>query len=171
VNGVKRRYHLHAPGIAYLGVALLVGFAAINRQLNLLFWVFGVMIALLLVSGVISGVMMLAVRVRRLDPRHGSVGEPMIVHYAIRNRNRLFPVFNVHVEEIDAPAQRGWSRLMAAARAWVMHVGAGETVHGEAVFWPRVRGEATFARIRVWTTFPFGIVKKSIRSCRRGPRA
>jgi len=51
---------------------------------------------------------------------------------------------------------------MKPARAWVMHLGPRETVHGEAAFWPTHRGEVRFDRLRVWTTFPFGIIKKSI---------
>lgn len=161
LRSVRRRYHLHLPGIAYLLVVILVGFSAINRQLNLLFWVFGVLIALLAISGLVSGLMMMGIRVRRLDPQHGSVGEPMSVRYAVRNASRLLPTFNIHIEELDAPSSR-WRRLMRPSRAWIMHVGAREAVHGEAVFWPRARGQAKFGRVRIWTTFPFGLVKKSI---------
>ena len=43
-----------------------------------------------------------------------------------------------------------------------MHLGPRETVHGQAIYWPTRRGEARFDRLRIWTTFPFGIIKKSI---------
>lgn len=159
---MKRRYHLHAPGLLYVILVLLVGLAAVNGQNNLLFWVFGVMFSALIVSGLISGAMMLGVRVRRLDPRHGLVGEPLIVRYEITNRNRLLPIFNIHIEERPSSGGGAWQRLMKPCRAWIMHIGPDETVHGEAVFWPTRRGEARFDGIRIWTTFPFGIVKKSV---------
>lgn len=133
-----------------------------NGQINLLFWVFGVMVALLLLSGMISGWMMLKLDLQRLDPQHGAVGEPLIIHYAIHNRGRFLPGFNLHVEEIPGGDEANWPALMAPALGWVMHVGTGETVHGEAVFWPARRGEARFDRVRLWSTFPFGIIKKSI---------
>jgi uncharacterized protein (DUF58 family) len=157
-----RRYHLHLPGLLYVGLTLLVGLAAVNRQNNLLFWVLGVMLAALLISGLVSGVMMQSLRVKRLVTGNGLVGEPLTVRYAVTNRSRLFPGFNIHLEERPAAGRTGWPQLMGSARAWVMHLGARETVHGEAVFWPRRRGEARFDRLRIWTTFPFGIIKKSI---------
>ncbi|MHC4765893.1 MAG: DUF58 domain-containing protein [Planctomycetota bacterium] len=157
-----RRYHLHVPGFLYVGLTLLVGLAAVNRQNNLLVWILGVMLAALLISGMVSGVMMQNLRVKRLVAGNGVVGEPLAVRYAVTNRSRLFPAFGIHLEERPVAGRAGWPRLMSPARAWVMHLGPRETVHGEAVFWPRRRGEARFGQLRIWTTFPFGIVKKSI---------
>jgi uncharacterized protein (DUF58 family) len=158
---MRRCYHLHLPGLIYIALTLLVGYAAIASQRNLLFWVFGVMTAALLISGIVSGAMLMGLELRRLDPRHGAVGEPLFLRYAVHNRNRLVPVFNIHIEERPLAAG-GWNRIMAPARAWVMHVAADETVHGEAVAWPARRGQAAFHAVRAWTTFPFGIIRKSV---------
>jgi uncharacterized protein (DUF58 family) len=182
---MSRRYHVHLPGVIFLIVTLLVGYAAMQTQRNLLFWVFGVMAASLLLSGVVSGSIMMSLEIRRLDPRHGAVGEPLFLRYAVTNRSRVMPVFSIHIEERPATVRRSWrlrrarpaadagggerrtdgtcwSGMMAPARAWIMHIGPRETVHGEAVYWPARRGKAAFDRVRVWTTFPFGIVKKSV---------
>ncbi|MHC4099429.1 MAG: DUF58 domain-containing protein [Planctomycetota bacterium] len=161
-QAIVRRYHLHVPGLLYVGLTLVVGLAAVNRQNNLLFWILGVMLAALLISGMVSGVMMQSLRVKRLVTGNGLVGEPLTVRYAVTNRSRLYPAFGIHLEERPVSGRAGWPRLMAPARAWVMHLGPSETVHGEAAFWPRHRGEARFDQLRIWTTFPFGIVKKSI---------
>ncbi|MHC4947974.1 MAG: DUF58 domain-containing protein [Planctomycetota bacterium] len=159
---MTRRYHLHLPGFAYFALVMLVGVAAMNSQNNLLFWIFGLMASGLVVSGLVSGIMMTRLRCRRLDPQHGQVGEPLATRYAITNRSRLLPAFDIHVEELADAGRSTWSRLTGLARAWVMHVGPRETVHGEAVSWPTARGEAQFDRVRIWTTFPFGIIKKSV---------
>ncbi|MHC4989512.1 MAG: DUF58 domain-containing protein [Planctomycetota bacterium] len=180
---MTRRYHLNVPVLVFIVLILLIALAAMNNQNNLLFWLFGAMVALLFVSGIVSGVMMLGLRVRRLDPRHGTVGEPLVVRYRLTNRNRLFPAFNVHIEDLPSGARSvrrrrrraaaneddgcpegavSFDRLMKGSRAWVMHVGPRDTVHGEAVLWPRRRGVAQFEALRIWTTFPFGLVKKSI---------
>jgi uncharacterized protein (DUF58 family) len=148
--------------LLYVGLTLVVGLAAVNRQNNLLFWILGVMLAALLISGMVSGVMMQSLRVKRLVTGNGLVGEPLTVRSAVTNRSRLYPAFGIHLEERPVSGRAGWPRLMAPARAWVMHLGPSETVHGEAAFWPRHRGEARFDQLRIWTTFPFGIVKKSI---------
>ncbi len=161
-SSIARRYHLHLPALAYAGLTILVGLAAVNRQNNLLFWVLGVMLSGLLVSGLVSGIMMQSLRVRRLVAGHGLVGEPLAVRYWVTNRSRFLPAFGLHIEELPVDDPAGWPRLMAPARAWVMHLGPRETVHGEAVFWPAHRGEVRFDRLRIWTTFPFGIIKKSI---------
>jgi len=159
---MKRRYHLRLPFWIYCGLTLLVAAAAMNSGYNLLYWVFGMMGSSLLVSGVVSGMMMMGLRVRRIGPAHGVVGDALTIRYTVTNRNRLFPVFNIHFEERPAPGRSGWQQRMASAPAWVMHIGPRETVHGEAVFWPRARGVARFVELRIWTTFPFGIVRKSV---------
>ncbi|HRQ75630.1 MAG TPA: DUF58 domain-containing protein [Phycisphaerales bacterium] len=168
---MQRRYHLHIPAIVYGIMVILVALAAMSGQNNLLFWIFGVMFAGLILSGMLSGMMMLGLTVRRLDPQHGAVGEPLLVQYEVRNTNRFLPAFNIHIEERRVAvkdgdsAARGWSDLMAspdAAGAWVMHIAPRDSAHGEAAYWPIARGEARFDRIRIWTTFPFGLIKKSI---------
>ena len=156
-----RRYHLHTPGLVYGAMTILVGLAAANRQNNLLFWILGVMLSALLMSMLLSGMMMRSLRVRRLVAGHGLVGEPLAVRYWVTNRSRFLPAFALHIEERPVEGRGGWSRLMRPARASVMHLGPRETVHGEAVFWPTQRGELRFDRLRIWTTFPFGIIRRS----------
>src|SRR5262245_4717982 len=200
-----RRLQPHVPGLIYAALLSLVGLAAMNNQNNLLFWVFGVMVAGLAISAFISTLIMWSLGVRRLDPHHGAVGEPLTVRYAVTNRSRILSAFNLHIEErppgppkrigpdtrsVNQPHARGddpvgagggvagggvgaagvaaggvgggWARIMPSARAWIMDLGQRETVHGEAVFWPTRRGKVSLDRIRVWTTFPFGIIRKSI---------
>lgn len=170
----RRRYHLRFVGFVYIALAVLVGVAAANRPNNLLVWVFGVMLSAVLLSGIVSGLMMLGIRVTRLDPRHGRVGEPLLLRYAITNRSRLVPAFNLNVTEHfdrgdESPGRSDRRRRSAAkteavadADAWIMHAGPGETVHGEAVVWPRRRGPIRFDRLEVWSSFPFGLIRKSI---------
>ncbi|MEM7228653.1 MAG: DUF58 domain-containing protein, partial [Planctomycetota bacterium] len=110
----------------------------------------------------VSGAMMSGLRIHRNDPRHGAVGEPLLVQYAVTNRNRFFSIFNIHLREMPDAERTTWPRLMGAVGAWVMHVGPGETVHGEAVHWPHRRGEARFDQVRAYSTFPFGLLKKSV---------
>ncbi len=159
---MTRRFRLHFPGLIYAGLTGLVALAAFNRQNNLLFWILGALLCGLVISVLLSSLMMRGLRVRRLVAGHGIVGEALAVRYAVTNRSRFLPAFCVHLEESPSAGTGTWLRLMAPARAWVMHLGPGETVHGEAIFWPARRGEASFDRLRVWTTFPFGIIRRSI---------
>jgi uncharacterized protein (DUF58 family) len=106
--------------------------------------------------------MLVRLDVRRLSVDRAAVGEPLVVRYAVSNHGGLMPAFGIRLEERAAGTRRGWERLMAPAPAWLLHLGPRETVHAEAVFLPRRRGEAWFDALRIRTTFPFGIVEKSI---------
>src|SRR5688500_12852229 len=126
-----RHIHPHVPGIVYAGLLTLVGLAAMNNQNNLLFWVFGVMLAALFISAFTTAMFTWSLRVRRIDPQHGAVGEPLIVRYAVTNRSRALSAFNLHLQERHDAGRAQWRNLMEPASAWVMHVGPRETVHGE----------------------------------------
>lgn len=157
------------PAVLYVGLAVLVGIASANRPNNLLVWIFGVMIGLVLVSGVLSGAAMLRVRVTRLDPRHGRVGEPMILRYSVSNASAVLPLFSLHIEELPGSLTDNLSRFVDAAKpwrgdAWIMHVGPRQTVHGEAVVWPTRRGRVRLEQVRAWSSFPLGLIRKSVTS-------
>ncbi len=157
-----RRIQPHVTGLMYVGLLTLVALAAMNNQNNLLFWVMSVMVAGLFISWLLAAKTIASLRVRRIVPRHGAVGEPLVVRYSVTNRSRWLPAFNIHFEE-RTNAQggaRNWRLLMKPARAWVMHIGPREVVHGEAIFWPTQRGVASFDSVNIWTTFPFNIIRK-----------
>lgn len=150
----RRRYHLNVPGLLYLGLVLVLGVAAANRPGNLLVWIFAAMLSGILLSGLLSGAPLMAVRASRLMPRTGRVGEPLVVRYAVTQRSRLWPAFALSVREAgDSPG----------APAFVQHVAPGETVVAETVAWPRRRGPMRLTAFRVETAFPFGLLRKSVR--------
>src|SRR5690606_30842524 len=90
-------------GIVYCAMLLFMGLAAINTQANLLFGVFGLMIGVLLISGVISRWVLRHLSVRRVLPDYTAVGAPMRITYDIDNRKRWWPTLSVTIAELDAP--------------------------------------------------------------------
>ena len=52
---MRYRYHLNLAGGLYLGVTMLVGFASTVRPNNLLVWIFGFLLSLVVISGLTSG--------------------------------------------------------------------------------------------------------------------
>ena len=152
---LRRRYHLHLPGLLYLVLVVLVGLAAANRPNNLLVWVFAAMLAGVLLSGIVSGFMLMRVRVSRIAPRTGRVGEPIAVRYVLENESSVWPAFALFVRELSP---------MRISRAFVQHVGPHEKVVAETVCWPERRGPLRFGALRAETVFPFGLVMKSVRS-------
>src|SRR5688500_12306402 len=88
-------------GLVYCAMMLFMGLAAVNTQANLLFGVFGLMVGILLVSGVISRLVLRRLRVRRVLPDHGIVGRMMPVSYEFRHDKRYWPSLSVGVAGID----------------------------------------------------------------------
>src|SRR5665213_2484884 len=76
---VRRRPSLDfsLTGLVYCSMMMFMGLAAINSQANLLFGVFGLMIGILLISGVVSRLVLRKLRVSRVLPKHGVAGEPI----------------------------------------------------------------------------------------------
>src|SRR5512147_3066298 len=104
--------------LIYFALTALVGMAAMNNQNNLLFWIFGVLIAAAVISIALAAAVVRSAEVRRLDPHYGAVGEPLIMRYAVTNRSRWMSVFNLRIREEPASAKnnaRGWRRFMKPA--------------------------------------------------------
>lgn len=157
----RRRYHFHAGGIVYIAVTIFLLVGAINSQNNLLFAGFGLAIGGLVVSGLVSGAALMGVCVERHAVADAPVGQAMPIRYVVRNRNRLVPVFALHITEADDNGA-GWPGFFPTPHAFVAHVGPGESIVCESVAWPRSRGVVALSGVRVWSTFPFGVARKSV---------
>lgn len=163
---VGRRYHLHFPGFVYAFTSVAIVLGAVNGQNNLLFWIFGLAVSGLVVSGVISGMSLMGLTLERVAPEHAAVGEPMLIRYRLGNRNRLFPALGLTIEELDhtgfSSRKATWARLMPVPICAVGIVGARGRTEAEAVVTPTRRGVCEFNAVRVSTTFPFGLTRKSV---------
>ncbi|CAN5710218.1 hypothetical protein BH11PLA1_BH11PLA1_09480 [soil metagenome] len=96
----KRRYHVHGPLITYIGVSLLVAVGAFHSQNNLLFWLFGFSLGLMLVSGFVSGTMLMGVRVERTSTPDARAGERITIGYRVGNRSRVLPLMALTINEV-----------------------------------------------------------------------
>jgi uncharacterized protein (DUF58 family) len=147
----------------YVVVNLFLAVGALNSQNNLLFAALGVAIGGLLVSGVVSGWSLMGLRLEREPVGPGVVGRPLPIRYVLHNTNRFMPAFALHVEEVRTRReQRGWWGVFAPTRAFLAFVPPRGRARGEARAQPVRRGEARLRMVRVWSTFPFGLAKKSL---------
>lgn len=153
----RRSYDLRASGMIYVAITVLIALGAFNSQNNLLFWAFSFALAILLVSGLLSGNMLMGINVERTAPTHGTVGRPLTLRYRVQNRSRLSPVFALEVSEQAADGAEG------AAVAAVDHVSPRSSVQAEALLRPARRGRLRLESVRVWSAFPFGIIGKVLR--------
>lgn len=181
---VRRRYHFGTSGGVYVAITLLIAVGAFNSQNNLLFWTFGLALSVLIVSGIVSGSMLMGVEARREAIGDASVGDELVVRYRISNRNRVMPLFALSVidDEFNADIVRWWERVVPtwmmrllkgapdrhrATRVerlatFVSHVAPGSTSHIEARAKARARGRVVLTGVRIESAFPFGLLKKSV---------
>src|SRR5438445_13012961 len=89
-------------GLVYCSMMMFMGLAAVNTQANLLFGVFGLMIGVLLIAGIISRVVLRRLTVKRVLPEHAVVGKPITLFYELTNIKRFWPSFSVTLGELDA---------------------------------------------------------------------
>ena len=144
-------------GLVYCLMMLFMGLAAINTQANLLFGVFGLMVGVLLASGVISRWVLGHVRVRRSLPENATVGAPMRVDYEIDNRKRFWPTMGVWIAELD-----GGGAFDRPPAAYVLHAAAGRNAQVRSEIVPLRRGLVALSRYQVSTSFPFGFIKRAV---------
>jgi uncharacterized protein (DUF58 family) len=95
-------------GRVYVVVTLGVGFAAVNTGNNLLYLVLGMMLGLIVVSGVLSEITLRGVTVRRALARRAGEGEIFPVELTLGNVKRRAASYSVELrDEIDgAPFKR-----------------------------------------------------------------
>jgi uncharacterized protein (DUF58 family) len=159
---VRYRYDVNRTGIVYVAITLLVGVSAVTRPNNMLVWVFGLMLALIAIGGLVSGAALYRMSLRRLDPSHGRVGRPMVVRYAVRSGSRRMPLFDVSLREVAGSEPGDWSTFTDPETAWLLHAAPGEIAHAESVLVPMRRGRLRFGRFEASSSFPFGLLRKSV---------
>jgi len=133
-----------------LAAALGLGFAAMNTGNNLLYLMTSLLMALIIVSGVLSEQSRRGLRLRALIPDEIYVGQPMTLGARLENVKRRRTSHSLALET-------------AGRRLYVERLPAGEArlLAWEAAL-PR-RGRQRLPGVRVTTRFPFGLFFKSSR--------
>ena len=157
---MKQRTTSIHPTIVFVVLVLLVAPSAFFQGKNLPMFLFGAMIASIVMTFVWTRLVLRSIRIRRIIQAPAAVGEPFSIRYEIHNTSKWFTGFSLWIEEQQTNSTT-WQNQFRKARSWIMEIGVGETVHGESVYWPTNRGEATFESIRVTTSFPFGMIRAS----------
>lgn len=144
-------------GGVYIAMMLFMGLAAINSQANLLFGIFGLMIGVLLISGVISRLVLRGLVVERGLPDHGCVGDPITVSYQITNRKRFWPSLSVVLAELD-----GVEAFTKQPHCFLLHAASRMTAAVPMLLIPKRRGLHTLDHYQLITSFPFGFVRRAV---------
>jgi uncharacterized protein (DUF58 family) len=144
-------------GLVYCAMMLFMGLAALNSQANLLFGVFGLMIGILLISGIISRGVLRKLSLHRVLPEHGVVGQEMSVSYEFRNLKRFWPSFAVTIAEVE-----GVEAFARQPHGYLLHVAPKSMTTVPVQLIPKRRGLHAMGRYQLSTSFPFGFIKRAI---------
>ena len=144
-------------GLVFCTMMMFMGLAAINSQANLLFGVFGLMIGVLVVSGVISRAVLRRLRVERDFPENAIVGRPATITYRFINEKRYWPSLSVGLGELD-----GNEAFTRQVYSYLLHAAPGMTAVVPVDVPLKRRGLHHLDRYQLSTSFPFGFIKRAI---------
>ena len=95
---VSRSTRITREGGIFLAALLVVLSAAVNTSNNLLYMVLSALLAVLLLSGLLSILNFRSLEMELLMPARAFAGETLPFSVRIRNRRRLFPAFSLQAE-------------------------------------------------------------------------
>ena len=148
----RRKFRLTREGRAFLFVTIGVGLAAVNTANNLLYLVLGLLLSLLLVSGVLSDLALWRLQIKRKLPRRLFVGRRSLIDIALLNEKRWLS--SVSVETLDEVEGED------TEPARFVRVAPGKTEIASYPFEPQRRGTVELGTMRVLTRYPFGLIEK-----------
>lgn len=149
-----RRLKLTRDGKYFIGITFGVGFVAIATANNLLYLMLGMLLSLIVVSGVLSEMSLRHLRVTRRLPTRAQVGRPHLVEIEVHNDKKRMPSYAIEVEDLRAgqPADKRCFFLKISPRS--AQIAAYRRT-------PARRGLDRHVGFRVATRFPFGFFEKS----------
>jgi uncharacterized protein (DUF58 family) len=107
-------YEVTREGVAYLGVALIIGIAAINTTNNLLFIILAAMLAAIAVSGFASAAVLRRLELDVAMQKSAFASQPLTARVRLSNPRRWMPAFSVSVsvpgKKMKARKQWKWQK-------------------------------------------------------------
>lgn len=138
------------PGTRFVLLTLAVGIAALNTGNNLLYLIVGMMLSLIVVSGVLSEQSLKKINFEWKFPSRIFARKPFGVELRIQNLKKILPSFSFRV---CGSSPKGWSTYI-----FKLIAGESTTERFETVF--PDRGQVKVESLILKTTFPFGFFNK-----------
>jgi len=159
--GYKIEYKISREGWIYLGGLLLVALAALNTGNNLLFLILASLIAIVLMSGVLSSISLSGVEMRLALPEHIFAGQPVRALVELENQKLTLPSFSLRVEAVQ---EKGTGPVaMLEQPVYFPYIPKQDRVQQTVpITFPR-RGVYCQEAFRIVTRFPFGFLQKARR--------
>ena len=149
-----RRLSFTREGKYFVGITIGVGFAAINTGNNLLYLLLGMMLSLIIASGIMSELSLRDLTVTRQPPGRIHARRPFLMGIGLSNGKRRLPSFSIEVEDLvgERPLDK---------KCYFLKLPAGRLQHTSYRHtFPR-RGRYSYSGFRLSTKFPFALFRKS----------
>jgi uncharacterized protein (DUF58 family) len=162
-------YRLTREGIVYLVGIFVVAAAAFNTGNNLLFLVFGCLVAGIILSGILSHITLTDVELHLELPEHVFAGEPAPAVVELTNLKRIMPSFALRVmgQKIDrtsSAAETKSSKIGAALLdrpVYFPYLPRGQAVRNRVELLFPKRGVYRQETLALRSRFPFGFLEKT----------
>jgi len=153
--GMGRYLRVTREGKILLALTLIIGMTAINARINLLLIVLGMMLGVILISGVLSENSLRRLGVKLFLPSTAFAGRPFPSRLTVRNGKKRLPSYSVNIE-IHFEGKSG----TLASRSYVLQLPPNRVVTLEHMLNIDTRGRRHVRRVRVATRFPFALFEK-----------
>ena len=153
------RYRVTLAGVLFLLALGLTGAASFVSGNNLLFLIFAAMLALLLVSGFLSRLVLSGLELELLLPEHVSARTPTAARLRLRNLKRFTASFSIELAGRPDPLSNTAS-ILPAPIYFPLIPGRGMVETATEVVFPH-RGRHRENLFVLSTRFPFGFIRKS----------
>src|SRR5579863_9506688 len=147
----RLRHRITRGGFLFVVALALTGAGAFLSGNNLLFLVFSAMLALFLVSGFISRLVLAGLELELLLPEHVSARMVSAAHIRLRNLKRLTPSFSIELSG---------SSILKDPLYFPLVPGRGTVEAAVQVVFP-YRGRHPENLFEIATKFPFGFLRRS----------
>lgn len=153
------RYRITSGGALYFFAVLLVGFASFLTANNLLFLVFSAMLAILLVSGFLSRLMLSGLELELLLPNHVWARTAAPARLRLRNLKRFTPSFSIELSGQRSALSEA-PPILTAPVYFPVVPGLTTAEASVDVTFPH-RGRHKENVFQIATRFPFGFLRKT----------
>lgn len=158
--GYKMEYKVTREGWIYILGILMVAAAALNTGNNLLFLILACLIAIILMSGILSSITLSGVEMRLELPEHIFAGQQVRGLLQLQNEKLSLPSFSLRVEAV--PSWESHTAILETP-VYFSYIPKHERVaQSVPMTFPR-RGIYRQEAFRILTRFPFGFLQKSRR--------
>jgi uncharacterized protein (DUF58 family) len=157
--GYKMEYRVTRDGWIYMAGILLVALPALNTGNNLLFLILASLIAVILMSGILSSITLSGIEMRLELPEHIFAAQPVRAMVELDNQKLTLPSFSLRVEA--AKIKGAPAAAMLDTPVYFPYLPKRDHVQQSVpMIFPR-RGVYRQEAFRIVTRFPFGFLQKS----------